>query len=161
MPLNIYNTFVASLCGAVRQKKCLRREKRIVQNVLKAGFAIKKSKVRGPAQDIQFLGVKRQDGRRHVPMDVVNKIATMSLPAKKMETQAFVSRLGFWRMHIPHYSQLARPPYRVTQKKNHFECGLEQQQAFGQIKEEIACAVALGPVQTGPALQNILYTAAG
>lgn len=135
--------------------------KRIVQKVLKAGFAIKKSKVKGPARDIQFLGVKWQDGRRHVPMDVVKKIATMSSPAKKMETLAFVGCPGFWRMPIPGYSQLVRPLYRVTRKKNHSEWGLEQQQAFEQIKEEIAWAVALGPVQTGPTLQNILYAAAG
>ncbi|XP_064258569.1 uncharacterized protein LOC135289121 isoform X13 [Passer domesticus] len=134
--------------------------KRIVQNVLKAGFAIKKSKVKGPAWDIQFLGVKWQDGRCHVPMDVVKKIGTMSSPAKKMETPSFVGCLGFWIMRIPGYSQLVRPLYQVTRKKNHSEWGLEQQQAFEQIKEEIACAVALGPVQTAPALQNILYAAA-
>ncbi|XP_064258546.1 uncharacterized protein LOC135289121 isoform X2 [Passer domesticus] len=134
--------------------------KRIVQNVLKAGFAIKKSKVKGPAWDIQFLGVKWQDGRCHVPMDVVKKIGTMSSPAKKMETPSFVGCLGFWIMCIPGYSQLVRPLYQVTRKKNHSERGLEQQQAFEQIKEEIACAVALGPVQTARALQNILYTAA-
>ncbi|XP_064258556.1 uncharacterized protein LOC135289121 isoform X8 [Passer domesticus] len=134
--------------------------KRIVQNVLKAGFAIKKSKVKGPAWDIQFLGVKWQDGRCHVPMDVVKKIGTMSSPAKKMETPSFVGCLGFWIMRIPGYSQLVRPLYQVTRKKNHSEWGLEQQPAFEQIKEEIACAVALGPVQTARALQNILYAAA-
>ncbi|KAK4817707.1 hypothetical protein QYF61_026397 [Mycteria americana] len=64
-------------------------------------------------------------------------------------------------MHIPVYSQLVNPLYRVTRKKNYFEWGLEQQQAFEHIKQEIACAVALGPVRTGPAVQNVLCTAAG
>ncbi|GAB0208740.1 macrophage immunometabolism regulator [Grus japonensis] len=32
--------------------------KNIVQILLKAGFAIKQSKVKGPAQEIQFLGIK-------------------------------------------------------------------------------------------------------
>ena len=36
-----------------------------------------------------------------------------------------------------------------------------QQQAFEQIKQEIARAVALGPVRTGQDEKNILYTAAG
>ena len=57
-------------------------------------------------------------------------------------------------------SQLVSPLYRVT-RKNYFEWGPEQQQAFEQIQHEIARAVALGPVRTGPAVQNILYTAAG
>ncbi|XP_010568992.1 PREDICTED: uncharacterized protein LOC104833793 [Haliaeetus leucocephalus] len=135
--------------------------KRIIQILLKAGFAIKKSKVKGPAQEIQFLGIKWQDGCRHVPMDVVNKIATMSPPANKKETQAFLGLVGFWRMHIPGYSQLVSPLYRVMWKKNYFEWGPEQQQAFEHIRQEIARAVALGPVRTGPDVQNILYTAAG
>ena len=49
--------------------------KKIIQILLKAGFAIKESKVKGPAQEIQFLEVKWQDGRHQIPMDVINKIA--------------------------------------------------------------------------------------
>ncbi|GAB0199277.1 hypothetical protein GRJ2_002393100 [Grus japonensis] len=144
-----------------KAEEVFEKGKRVIQILLKSDFSIKKSKVKGPAQEIQFLGIKWQDGRRHVPMDVVNKIATMSPPANKKETQAFLGLVGFWRMHIPGYSQLVSPLYRVTQKKNYFEQGLEQQQAFEHIKQEIAHAVALGPVQTGPAVQNVLYTAAG
>ncbi|PKU39963.1 hypothetical protein llap_9731 [Limosa lapponica baueri] len=54
--------------------------KRVIQILLKPGFAIKRSKVKGPAQEMQFLGIKWQDGRHHVPTDVVNKIANMSPP---------------------------------------------------------------------------------
>uniref|UniRef100_A0A8B9VM15 ribonuclease H n=1 Tax=Anas zonorhyncha TaxID=75864 RepID=A0A8B9VM15_9AVES len=135
--------------------------KKIIQILLKAGFAIKQNKVKGPAQEIQFLGVKWQDGRRHIPTDVINKITVMSPPTSKKETQAFLGLVGFWRMHVPGYSQLVSPLYRVTRKRNSFEWGPEQQQAFEQLKQEIARAVALGPVRTGPAVQNILYTAAG
>ncbi|GAB0206700.1 hypothetical protein GRJ2_003135600 [Grus japonensis] len=144
-----------------KAEEVFEKGKRVIQILLKAGFMIKKSKVKGPAQEIQFLGIKWQDGHHHVPMDVVNKIATMSPPANKKETQAFLGLVGFWRMHIPGYSQLVSPLYRVTRKKNYFEWGLEQQQAFEQIKQEIARAVALGPVWTGLAVQNVLYTAAG
>ena len=42
---------------------------KIVKNLMKAGFAIKRSKVKGPAQEIQFLGIKWQNGRRQIPMD--------------------------------------------------------------------------------------------
>ncbi|GAB0209957.1 hypothetical protein GRJ2_003461400 [Grus japonensis] len=144
-----------------KAEEVFEKGKRVIQILLKAGFTIKKSKVKGPAQEIQFLGIKWQDGRCHVPMDVDNKIAAMSPPANKKETQAFLGLVGFWRMHIPGYSQLVSPLYRVTRKKNQFEWGLEQQQAFEHIKQEIAHAVALGPVRTGLAVQNVLYTAAG
>ncbi|RMC20738.1 hypothetical protein DUI87_01590 [Hirundo rustica rustica] len=49
----------------------------IIQILLKAGFAIKKSKVKGPAREIQFLEVKWQDRRRQIPTEVINKITAM------------------------------------------------------------------------------------
>ncbi|RMC03908.1 hypothetical protein DUI87_19245 [Hirundo rustica rustica] len=107
---------------------------KIIQILLKAGFAIKKSKVKGPAREIQFLGVKWHDERRQIPTEVINKITAMSPPTSKEETQAFLGAIGFWRMHIPEYSQI--------------------------IKQEIAHAVALGPVRTGPEVKNALYSAA-
>ncbi|TRZ20229.1 hypothetical protein HGM15179_006905 [Zosterops borbonicus] len=64
-------------------------------------------------------------------------------------------------MHIPEYSQIVCPLYLVTRKKNDFHWGPEQQQAFVQIKQEIAHAVALGPVRTGPDVKNVLYSTAG
>ncbi|RMB93233.1 hypothetical protein DUI87_30355 [Hirundo rustica rustica] len=134
---------------------------KIIQILLKAGFAIKRSKVKGPAQEIQFLGVKWQDGRRQIPTEVINKIIAMSPPTSKKETQAFLGAIGFWRMHIPEYSQIVSPLYLVTRKKNDFHWGPEQQQAFAQIKQEIAHAVALGPVKTRPEVKNVLYSAAG
>ncbi|PKU37291.1 hypothetical protein llap_12407 [Limosa lapponica baueri] len=64
-------------------------------------------------------------------------------------------------MHIPGYSQIVKPLYEVTRKKNEFMWGPQQRQAFEQIKQEIVRAVALGPVRTGQDIKNVLYTAAG
>ncbi|RMC19785.1 hypothetical protein DUI87_03349 [Hirundo rustica rustica] len=84
----------------------------------------------------------------------------MSPPTNKKETQAFLGTLSFWRMHVPEYRQIVSPLYLVNCKKNSFHCGPEQQQAFAQIKQDIAHAVALGPVKTGPEVKNVLYFAA-
>ncbi|GAB0208628.1 macrophage immunometabolism regulator [Grus japonensis] len=70
--------------------------KKIIQILLKTGFSIKRSKVKGPAQEIQFLGIKWQDGCHQIPMDVINKITAMSPPTNKKETQAFLGVVGFW-----------------------------------------------------------------
>ncbi|KAF4804668.1 hypothetical protein TURU_005640 [Turdus rufiventris] len=99
---------------------------KIIRILLRAGFAIKKSKVKGPAQEIQFLGVKWQDGWFQIPTEVINKITTMSPPTSKKETQAFLGVIGFWRMHIPKYSQILSHLYLITRKKNDFHWGAEQ-----------------------------------
>ncbi|KAK4810970.1 hypothetical protein QYF61_014442 [Mycteria americana] len=121
----------------------------IVQILLKASFVIKQRKVKGPAQEIQFLGIKWQDGCRQIPMDVINNITAMSPPTSKKETQAFLGIVGFWRMHIPNCRLIVSPLYQVTRKKNDFQWGPEQRQAFEQIKREIVHAAALGQVQAG------------
>ncbi|KAJ7415211.1 hypothetical protein BTVI_38925 [Pitangus sulphuratus] len=78
----------------------------------------------------------------------------------RSEPQAFLGAIGFWRMHIPDYSQIVNPLYLVTYKKNDFHWNPEQQLAFEQMKEEIAHTVALGPFSTGPDMKNLLYSAA-
>ncbi|RMC19307.1 hypothetical protein DUI87_03915 [Hirundo rustica rustica] len=80
--------------------------KEIIQILLEASFSFKKSKLKGPACEIPFLGVKWQDGRQQIPTDVINKITAMSSPTNKKETRAFLGAIGFWRMHIPEYSQI-------------------------------------------------------
>lgn len=56
---------------------------KIIQILLKASFTVKKSKVKGPAQEIQFLRVKQQDRLCQIPTDIINKITAMSSPTKK------------------------------------------------------------------------------
>nr|XP_032600123.2 macrophage immunometabolism regulator isoform X2 [Taeniopygia guttata] len=76
-----------------------KKGEKTIQILLKAGFAIKQSKVKGPAQEIQFLGVKWQDGRRQIPTEVIDKFTAMFPPTNKKETQAFLGAIGFWQMH--------------------------------------------------------------
>ncbi|KQK77706.1 hypothetical protein AAES_122450 [Amazona aestiva] len=115
----------------------------------------------GEVTEIQFLGIKWQDGCCQILTDVINKITAMSPPANKKETQAFLGVVGFWRVHILNYSLIISLLYHVTWKKNDFKWGPEQQQAFEQIKGEIVHTVVLEPVRTGPDVKNVLYTAAG
>ncbi|KAJ7408136.1 hypothetical protein BTVI_60726 [Pitangus sulphuratus] len=142
------------------EKEVFEKGEKIIQILLKAGFTIKKSKVKGPAKEIQFLGVKWQDGRqdsnRHHQYNCSNGSTD-----KQKETQAFLGAIGFWRMPIPQCSQIVSPLCLVTRKKNNFQWGPEQQQAFRQIKQETAHAMAVGPVRTGPDVKNVLYSAAG
>ncbi|GAB0183257.1 macrophage immunometabolism regulator [Grus japonensis] len=69
--------------------------KKIVQVLLKASSAIKQSKVKGPVQEIQFLGLKWQDGCRQISMDVINKITAMSPLTNKKGNGSFLRRCGF------------------------------------------------------------------
>lgn len=82
---------------------------KIIQILLEADFAVQKSKVKVPARENQFLGVKWQDGLHHIPTEVINKITAKSPLTSKKETQALIGTIGFWRMHILKYSQIVSP----------------------------------------------------
>ncbi|KAF4805040.1 hypothetical protein TURU_002495 [Turdus rufiventris] len=132
---------------------------KIIQIFLKASFAIKESKMKRPAQENNFLGVKWQDRHCQIPKDVVNKITAISPPTSKKETQGFLGCCGFLE---DTYSRVQsdHKPYHVT-PKNGFKWGPEQQQALEQIKQEIVHAVVLGSVRTGRDVKNVFYTASG
>lgn len=119
---------------------------KIIQILLKAVFIIKQNKVKGLAQEIQFLGVKWQDGCQQILADVINKITAMSSLIRKKKNkqkpQAFLGVVGFWRIPIPEYNQIVSPLYLVTRRKNCFKWGPEQLQAFEQIKQEITHPVS-------------------
>ncbi|RMC18232.1 hypothetical protein DUI87_05113 [Hirundo rustica rustica] len=115
--------------------KFFKKGEKIIQILLKAGLPLSEVRLRDRPKKSSFLGVKWQDGHCQIPTEVINKITTMSSPTNKKETQAFLCAIGFWRMYIPEYSQI--------------------------IKQEIAHAIALGPVRTGPDVKNLLYSAAG
>uniref|UniRef100_A0A8B9STM1 DNA 5'-3' helicase n=1 Tax=Anas platyrhynchos TaxID=8839 RepID=A0A8B9STM1_ANAPL len=44
--------------------------------------------IKGPAREIQFLGIKWQDGRRQIPMDVINKITCSCSSGKEAHKDA-------------------------------------------------------------------------
>ncbi|TRZ08701.1 hypothetical protein HGM15179_018409 [Zosterops borbonicus] len=75
---NISSTLTTSLCGGNMTTEVFEKGEKIIQILLEEDFAIKKSKVKGPPQEIQFLGVKWQDGWPQVPTKVINKITAMS-----------------------------------------------------------------------------------
>ena len=58
-------------------EEVFKKGERIIQILLWTDFAIKWSKVKGPAQEIQFLGIKWQDGAVTSTVDVVHKITGM------------------------------------------------------------------------------------
>ncbi|KFQ16986.1 hypothetical protein N331_09684, partial [Merops nubicus] len=133
---------------------------KIIEILLNTRFPIKQ-RLRHWHKRSSFWGICWKDGYCQIPMDVINKIATMSMPTCRKEPQALLGAVGSWRMHIPDYSLIVSPLYQVTWKKNDFKWGPEQQRAFEQIKREIGHAVALGAAQAGQDTKNILYTAAG
>lgn len=61
-----------------RGRGAFRERRKEIQTLLKAGCSINQGKVKEPAEEIQFLGMKCQDAHHQIPMDTINKISVMS-----------------------------------------------------------------------------------
>ncbi|RMC07922.1 hypothetical protein DUI87_15393 [Hirundo rustica rustica] len=116
---------------------------KIIHILLEAGFAIKKSKVKGPAQEIQFLKGKWQDGRCQIPTKVINKTTATSPQTSKKETQAFLGATGEPEVKSSHIS----PTLQVAQ-------ATEREGGSSQLTEPKAVQLALDTAerQKGPKL---------
>lgn len=62
-------------------------------------------------------------------------------------------------MHIPDHWQTVNP-IKWPKRRMIFKLGLEQQEAFEQVKEEVVHAVPLGPVRTKQDVNNVLCATA-
>lgn len=76
------------------------KDNKIVQILLKAGFTTKQSKVKGPEQEIHFLGIKWQNGHCLIPIDVINEITLCLNQLAKKEIQTFLGVFFFFENEI-------------------------------------------------------------
>ncbi|KAF1505426.1 Transposon Tf2-9 polyprotein, partial [Eudyptula minor novaehollandiae] len=121
--------------------------KEIVQILLKAGFAIKQSKVKGPAQEIQFLGIKWQDGHSAaIPPDTLRKIEEPQMPQSRKELQQLMGTSGYCREHVPGFSIISHPLYSLLWKGKPWEWKLEHKEVVKPPTEELKTYQSLGPV---------------
>ncbi|XP_008935134.1 PREDICTED: putative HERV-K_Xq28 provirus ancestral Pol protein, partial [Merops nubicus] len=109
----------------------------VVDHVKQKGWEINPTKIQGPSQVVNFLGIHRHCGHEEILLKAQQKILDLVVPQNKKEAQRFIRLFGFWRQHIPHLGQILAPLYKVTRKKYEFEWGNDQQSAFELAKEAI------------------------
>ncbi|KAJ7415298.1 hypothetical protein WISP_78901 [Willisornis vidua] len=101
------------------------KEEKIIQILLKNGFAIKQSKVKRPVQEIHFLGVKWQEGPCHIPKDVVNKTVATSATNQQEGNIGYQVRLHLGSVSNPHHKKDTKVLERVLWRTLNLEKDLE------------------------------------
>ena len=93
---------------------------------------------------MNYLGHKI-DAKGMMPLDEkIETIKQLPMPTTLREANYFIGALGFYRKFIKGFAQVAAPIHRVTnlhkRKSREFIWGLEQANAFRQLKEAISSA---------------------
>ncbi|GJS34242.1 putative reverse transcriptase domain-containing protein [Tanacetum coccineum] len=94
-------------------------------------------------QEVQFLGhVVNQNGI-HVDPSKIKAVKNWKAPTTPSEIRSFLGLAGYYRRFIANFSKIAKPLTSLTQKNKKYEWGVEQEEAFQTLKDNLCNAPIL------------------
>ncbi|GKB16419.1 putative reverse transcriptase domain-containing protein [Tanacetum coccineum] len=94
-------------------------------------------------QKVQFLGhVVNQNGI-HVDPSKIEAVKNWKAPTTPPKIQSFLGLAGYYRRFIANFSKISKPLTLLTQKNKTYEWGVEQEEAFQTLKDNLCNAPIL------------------
>ncbi|GJU73161.1 hypothetical protein Tco_1264566 [Tanacetum coccineum] len=94
-------------------------------------------------QKVQFLGhVVKQNGI-HMDPSKIKAVKNWKAPTTPSEIRSFLGLAGYYRRFIVNFSKIAKPFTSLTQKNKKYEWGVEQEEAFQTLKDNLCNAPIL------------------
>ncbi|GKA20387.1 reverse transcriptase domain-containing protein [Tanacetum coccineum] len=94
-------------------------------------------------QEVHFLGhVVNQNGI-HVDPSKIEAVKNWKAPTTPSEIRSFLGLAGYYRRFIANFSKIAKPLTSLTQKNKKYEWGVEQEEAFQTLKNNLCDAPIL------------------
>ncbi|GJW43420.1 reverse transcriptase domain-containing protein [Tanacetum coccineum] len=108
-------------------------------------------------QEVHFLShVVNQNGI-HVDPSKIEVVKNWKAPTTPSEIQSFLGLAGYYRRFIANFSKIAKPLTSLTQKNQKYVWGVEQEEAFQTLKNNLCEA----PICHFPMELKILYSNQG
>ena len=90
--------------------------------------------MQGPGLSIKFLGVVCSGKTKVLLSALIDKVQAFPLPTTPKQLQEFLGILGYWHSFISHLAYLLRPLYGLMKKRQLWDWGRTEQDAFQQEK---------------------------
>ncbi|GJT95251.1 putative reverse transcriptase domain-containing protein [Tanacetum coccineum] len=88
-------------------------------------------------QEVRFLGhVVSSDGI-YVDPSKIEAVKNWKIPKTPSEIRSFLGLAGYYRCFIANFSKIAKPLTSLTQKNQKYEWGMEQEEAFQTLKDNL------------------------
>ncbi|GJZ52123.1 putative nucleotidyltransferase, ribonuclease H [Tanacetum coccineum] len=102
-----------------------------------------KSKEEHKLQEVHFLGhVVNQNGM-HVDPSKIEAVKNWKAPTTPSKIRPFLGLAGYYRRFIANFSKIAKPLTSLTQKNQKYVWGVEQEEAFQTLKNNLCEAPIL------------------
>ncbi|GJU22532.1 putative reverse transcriptase domain-containing protein [Tanacetum coccineum] len=94
-------------------------------------------------QEVPFLGHMVNHNVIHVDPSKIETVKNWKAPTMPSEIRSFLGLAGYYRRFIANFSKIAKPLTSLTQKNKKYEWGVEQEEAFQTLKDNLCNALIL------------------
>ncbi|GJV30664.1 putative reverse transcriptase domain-containing protein [Tanacetum coccineum] len=94
-------------------------------------------------QEVQFLGYVVNQNGIHVDPSKIDAVKNWKAPTTPSEIRSFLGLAGYYRRFIANFSKIAKPLTFLTQKNKKYKWGVEQEEAFQTLKDNLCNAPIL------------------
>jgi len=128
----------------------------VLERLRQAGLQLKPSKCKFGLSELELLGfMVSGQGIRPLP-EKVKAIRNLDHPKDVREVRSFLGMVNYYRQAIPGFATLALPLTQLTQARQPFIWGEEQQRSFDRLKEALTTEPILA--HPDPTRPYVLYT---
>ena len=115
----------------------------VFDRLREANLKLKPSKCHLFQRKVKFLGSVVSDVGIEPDPDKVSAVKDWPIPKNLTELRAFVALASYYRRHILHFADIARPLHALTKRNEPFVWGHRQQEAFQELKNRLTSAPVL------------------
>ncbi|GKE05331.1 putative reverse transcriptase domain-containing protein, partial [Tanacetum coccineum] len=94
-------------------------------------------------QEVHFLGHVVNQSGIHVDPSKIKAVKNWKAPTIPSKIRSFLGLAGYYRRFISNFSKIAKPLTSLTQKNEKYEWGVEQEEAFHTLKNNLCDAPIL------------------
>jgi len=131
-------------------KEHLERLELVFDRLRKANLKLKPTKCQLFQTGVKFLGSAVSEAGIEPDPEKVEAVASWPRPKNVTEVRAFVALASYYRRHIEHFADIARPLHALTRRDVRFYWAESQEDAFQELKRRLTTAPLLArPIDGG------------
>ncbi|GJT08923.1 putative reverse transcriptase domain-containing protein [Tanacetum coccineum] len=115
----------------------------VLELLRKEKLYVKLSKCEFWLQEVHFLGHVVNHNGIHVDLSKIEDVNNWKTPTMPSEIRSFLGLAGYYRRFIANFSKIAKPLTSLTQKNQKYVWGVEQEEAFQTLKNNLCDAPIL------------------
>ncbi|XP_053523907.1 uncharacterized protein LOC128627835 [Artibeus jamaicensis] len=144
-PTTVLLQYVDDILIAERSaEKCEAATKDLLRDLEKMGYRVSAKKAQIVTQTVSYLGYNLQNGQRTLSNQRIQTVLQIPEPTSKRQVREFLGAVGYCRLWILGFAELAQPLHQLTWgKEEKFERTSEARRAFQALKEALVVVPAL------------------